>query len=242
MVIFAAKMMKYCLRSLILMSLLASVLCAQTNERGPQVTTVTTVLIASLETKTAAAGQEFLLRTTSDIVVNGEIILPKGSKVLGHISEAVARDKGHPQSELWLIIDKAVSKAGVEISLQAIVAAIAAPNKDSLSSDPTYAMLHSAEPTMRGTGASRASGTGTLTASSKADSNAAVATATLKPMPTESTLREDSQGAIGYEGLSIRWNFLVPPPITILTTEKKNLKLAAGTEMLLRMATPHLPQ
>jgi hypothetical protein len=143
---------------------------------------------------------------------------------------------------LWLIIDKGVNKAGVEIPLQAIVAAMAAPNKDSLASDPTYAMLHSAEPTMRGTGARSASSTGTLAASSKAESNAAVATATLKPMPSESTLREDSQGAIGYEGLSIRWNFLVPPPITILTTDKKNLKLASGTEMLLRMAPPRLPQ
>src|SRR6267142_204042 len=102
-------MMNYCLRSLILMALVASVLCAQTNERSPQVTTVTTVLLGSLETKSAVTGQEFSLRTTSDIVVNGEMILPKGSKVFGHISESVAGAEGHPQSELWLIIDKAVS-------------------------------------------------------------------------------------------------------------------------------------
>jgi hypothetical protein len=235
-------MSKYCFRSLILMALLSGVLCAQTNDRSPQVTTVITVLISSLDTKSAVAGQEFWLRTTSDIVVNGEMVLPKGSKVLGHLAEAVARAKGHPQSELWLIIDKAVTKAGVEISLQAIVAAIAAPDKDSLASDPTYAMLHSAEPTMRGTGARGTASTGTLTASSKADSNAAVATATLKPMPLESTLREDSQGAIGYEGLSMHWNFLAPPPITILTSDKKNLKLVSGTEMLLRMAPPRLPR
>ncbi|HEY8188096.1 MAG TPA: hypothetical protein VIF64_18650 [Pyrinomonadaceae bacterium] len=235
-------MINYCFRSLILVALLSSVFCAQTNDRSPQVTTVTTVLISPLETKSAATGQEFWLRTTNDIVVNGEMILPKGSKVRGHIAETVARAEGHPQSELWLIIDKAVNKAGVEISLQAIVAAIAAPNKDSLSSDPTYGMLHSVEPTMRGTGARSASSSGTLAASSKADSNAAVATATLKPMPKESTLQEDSQGVIGYEGLSIRWNFLVPPPITILTTDKKNLKLASGTEMLLRMTPPRLPQ
>jgi hypothetical protein len=235
-------MSRYCFHSLILMALLSSVLCGQMNDRSPQVTTVITVLTGSLDTKSAVAGQEFWLRTTSDIVVNGEMILPKGSKVLGHIAEAVAAAKGHPKSELWLIIDKAVNKAGVEISLQAIVAAIAAPNKDSLASDPTYGMLHSVEPTMRGTSARGTASTGTLAASSKADSNAAVATATLKPMPREPMLQEDSQGAIGYEGLSIHWNFLVPPPITILISDKKNLKLASGTEMLLRMAPPRLPQ
>jgi hypothetical protein len=235
-------MINYWFRSLIFMALLSTVLCGQTNDRSPQVTTVITLLTSSLDTKTAVVGQDFWLQTTSDIVVDGEMILPKGSKVLGHIAEAVAREKGHPQSELWLIIDKAVNKAGVEISLQAIVAAIAAPNKDSLASDPTYAMLHSVEPTMRGTGPRTTTSTGTLPPSSKADSNAAVATATLKPMPRDTTLQEDSQGIIGYEGLSIRWNFVAPPPITILTSDKKNLKLASGSEMLLRMTPPSLPQ
>ncbi len=233
-------MTSHCFCSLILMALLTSAVCAQTNDRTPQVTTVITVLTSSLDTRSVVVGQEFSLRTTSDIVVDRQMILPKGSKILGHITETVGRAEGHPLSELWLIVDKAVNKAGVEIPLQAIVAAIAAPNPDSLASDPTYAMLHSAEPTMRGTGARSASSTGTLAASSKAESNAAVATAQLKPMP-EWKLREDSQGAIGYEDLSIRWNFVAPPPITILTTTRKNLKLTSGTEMLLRMAPPQLP-
>jgi len=131
------------------------------------------------------------------------------------------------------VIDKAVNKDGREISLQAIIAAIAAPRKDSLATDPTYGMMHSNEPTMT---------SAHVDVTSKASSTAAVATADLKGMDQPSLLDEESQGAIGYEGLSISWHLVVPPPITVFASKGKNVKLEAGTQMLLRMAPPTLPR
>jgi len=226
-------MSKHCCGSLLVLLLFSSLLYAQTSGTRPKVSSMIGVLTASLESKNATAGQEFTLKTISDVMVNGEMIIPRASRVLGHVTEAVTKGKDQPQSELWIVIDKAVNKDGREISLQAIIAAIAAPRKDSLATDPTYGMMHSNEPTMT---------SAHVDVTSKAGSTAAVATANLKGMDQPSLLDEESQGAIGYEGLSLSWHLVVPPPITVFASKGKNVKLEAGTQMLLRMAPPTLPR
>jgi hypothetical protein len=51
-------------------------------------------------------------------------------------------------------------------------------------------------------------------------------------------LTEDSQGALGYEGVSITWSLTIPPPLTIFAASAKNLKILSGTQMLLRLIPP----
>ncbi|HVS83838.1 MAG TPA: hypothetical protein VHE60_19045 [Pyrinomonadaceae bacterium] len=213
---------------------------AQTGN-SPPVSSVFAVLINSLESKNATAGQELILRTVSDVIVNGEIVIPRDSKMLGHVTQVINKGKDGAQSGLAIVIDKAVKKDGAEIPVQAIIAAVAAPKNGSLSSDPAYGMMHSNEPKMTGTGAGSAAGTGTLSPSSKASSTAAVATADLKGRMDEPfSLNENSQGAVGYEGLSLSWGLASPPPFTVFASKRKNLKLESGTQMLLRMAPPRL--
>jgi hypothetical protein len=219
--------------------LLSTALFAQTSQSPPTVSSVIAVLTKTVEAKTATAGDELTLRTISDVVVNGTVVIPKGSKLMGQISEVATKSKDQPQTVLAFVVDKVVKKDGTQIQVQAIVAAIAAPQKDSLATDPTYGMMHSNEPNMVGSGARAATSTGALPPSSKAGSNAAVATANIKgSMDEPSELNEESQGAIGYEGISITWRLMTPPPVTVIATKGKTLKLEAGTQMLLRMAPP----
>jgi hypothetical protein len=95
---------------------------------------------------------------------------------------------------------------------------------------------------MIGSGPRGTANSGDLAASSKASSNAAVATAELKGRMETMLLTEDSLGAVGYEGVSISWHLSIPPPLTVFSTKAKNIKLEAGTQMLLRMASPRLPK
>ena len=221
--------------------LLSSSLTAQTGEQN-RVSTVLAVLTKSLESKSATAGQELTWRTISDVVTNGATVIPRGSKLVGHVSEVATKGKDEPQSVLAIVIDKAVTTGGSEIPLQAIIAAIVAPQDKSLSSDPTYGMMRSNEPKMVGANPRDAASSGELPAGSKAASTAAVATANLRgSMDEPSVLNENSRGAIGYEGLSISWHLMAPPPITVFASRSKNVKLEAGTQMLLRMAPPRLP-
>lgn len=232
--------MKNCWYScFLLVVVLASSLLAQSGKSSPAVSTVFVVLTKSLDSKIARAGDELSLRTLNDVVVDREVVIPSGSKLIAHVSEIKDKAKSSPQSELAIVIDRAITKDELKIPLQAIIAAIAAPQDDSLSSDATYGMMHSNEPKMIGGRPSATLTSGELPASSKASSNAAVATANLKGSMDALRLDENSQGAQGYEGISVSWRLDVSPPVTIIAS-KKNVKLLTETQMLLRMAPPRL--
>lgn len=193
------------------------------------------VLTESVEAKSATDGQRLVLRTVSDVVVNKAVVIPRGSKLLGRVAGTGVKGKGVQQSTLSIIIDKAVNKSGAEIPLKAIIAAVAMPKDNSLSSDATYGMMHSNEPKMVGLG----TGAAAESSASKSSSNASVATANLKgAMDEPLLLKEDSQGAIGYEGLSISWQFTPLPPVTVFASKGENIKLHARTQLLLRMVPP----
>jgi hypothetical protein len=187
----------------------AASLMAQTGGTNPPVTTAFAVLTKSVESKSASVGQELILQTIKDVIVDGQMVIPRGSKFVGHITE--------------------------------VETAVGAPQSNSLSSDPTYGMMHSNEPKMIGSSPGSAVSIGALPPGSKASSTAAVATANIKGQPDEPLLlNDDSRGAVGYEGLSLSWHLLVPPPVTVIASKGKNVKLESGTQVLLRMAPPRL--
>jgi len=219
------------------LALLAVAEAAQTG-KPQQVTSAFAVLKDALDLKTAVPGQDVLLLTVTDVLVDGRIVIPQKSQIVGRVTKVTSNGK---EQALAVVIEKAVRKDGIPIPLQAIIAAVAAPKDNSLTSDPAYAMLHSNEPRMDAS-ASSASRTGELPVSSKANSTAAVAAAELKGKMDEAwQLTEDSHGAIGYDGLSVSWSLATPPPFTVFVSKKKDLKLGAGTQVLLRMVPPRLP-
>jgi hypothetical protein len=223
---------------LLLIPLFSTSLMAQTGNSRP-VSTVFAVLTNSLESRNAVAGQQLTLRSINDVVVGGEIVIPRGSNIIGQVTDVITKGKDRARSGLAIVIEKAVTKNGTEIPVQAIIAAVAAPKDGALSSDPAYGMMHSNEPKMTSSGLGTVAGTGTLPPSSKASSTAAVATADLKGRMDEPfLLDENSQGAIGYEGLSLSWSFASPPPFTVFASKSKNFRLETGTQMMLRMVPP----
>ena len=227
--------------------LLASILlCSvslqgQTSSSQPEVSKLIAVLTKSIETKTAKAGDEVTLRSISDLSVAGELVITRGSQLTGRLLQVSLKDKENPETVLAFSIEKAVLKNGTEIPLQAIVAAIAAPRKDPQASDPAFGMMHSNEPKMVG-GTSGSSPPGSV-AANQSSSNSALATLSLKGKLDQPTVLDaNSQGAVDIEGLAITWLLMAPPPVTVITTRSKNLKLDTGTQMLLRMAPPRRPR
>src|SRR5262249_13559879 len=116
------------------------------------VSTVFAVMVKRIETKSGSLDQEVTLRTISDVVVDGIVVIPSGSRVVGHLVEIATKGKESEQTLIAVVIDKAALDNGKEIALQGIIAAVAAPPDSSLTSDPTYGMMHSNEPKMVGTG------------------------------------------------------------------------------------------
>jgi len=207
----------------------------------PAVSTVFGVVLKKVETKTGTVNQEFVLRTINDVAVDGVIVIPSGSKIIGRVIEVATKGKDNPQSVLAIVIDKAVLDSGRATSLKAIIAAVAAPQDSALTSDPTYGMMHSNEPKMVGAGPSGTARAGEFPAASKADATAAVGTARINgEMRKGLLLSNDSQGAIGFSGLSLTWRLNEPPAVTVFSSNK-DFKFDTGTQVLLRMAQPTNP-
>src|ERR1051325_6125015 len=92
-----------------------------------QVSKVFAVLLTSIDTKTAARGDEVSLTTMNALLVGSKVVIPKGSKLVGRVGGVTIRGKDDAaKSALAIVIEKAIVQEK-EISLQAIVAAIAAP-------------------------------------------------------------------------------------------------------------------
>jgi hypothetical protein len=207
----------------------------------PPIAIIFAILSTSFDSNKATAGQEIVLRSVNDVIMDGANIIPAGSKIVAHVSDIAIRNKERPQSAVAIVIEKATRQDGREIPLQGIIAAMAAPPDISLSSDPTCGTPRASEPKMTG-GAGNAARSGDLSRSSKATATATVATADLKnKMDEPFHLNADSKGAIGYEDISISWGLALAPPVTILTTKAKCLKLLAGTQVLLRTLPPRGP-
>jgi len=177
----------------------------------------------TVDFKTAKAGDKISLHLARDLVVNGKILMPRGTALSATVVDA---KDGNTVS---IVLDKATPKAGQEIPLMGIIAAVATPPGD-LSDDPFYGMNHSQEPTQHHADGGDASA---------ASSGAAVRTALQRgDAGTKSSLQEDSSGAVGIDGLKLNWVLDKAPATTVMTAKKKNFKLQRGTEVLLRMAPP----
>ena len=179
----------------------------------------------TLDFKTAKTGDKIALHLTRDLVFNGKTLMPLGTVLSATIVEV------KDGNALSIVLDKATPKAGQDVPLMGIIAAVAS-RADDLSQDPFYSMNRSTEPTQR---------TANVPTTSGASSGAAVQTAMLKrENDPKSNLREDSSGAIGIDGLKMNWVLNKPPATTVMTAKKKNFKLRGGTEVLLRLAPPQM--
>jgi hypothetical protein len=61
--------------------------------------------------------------------------LPKGTKLVGHVTQASARAKGDSESELGIQFDRAILKNGQQVPLNAAIQAMAAPHTTESAAD-----------------------------------------------------------------------------------------------------------
>ena len=82
-------------------------------------------LTKSVDAKKAKTGDEIVAMVTMDMKVNtGEVIVPKDTKVVGHVTEAQARSKEQKESQLAIAFDQAVLKnqqVPLPMSIQAVI-------------------------------------------------------------------------------------------------------------------------
>ncbi|MGB6461351.1 MAG: hypothetical protein WBG02_15415 [Candidatus Acidiferrum sp.] len=217
---------------------------AQTEAQAPMLPSgpsVNAELNSSLDSKKAKAGDKVEAHTTEAMEYGGKVIVPKGAKLEGRVTEATARSKGDSGSTLAIQFDKAIAKKGEEIPLNVVLLAVAAPQPVSFSgsagpgSDP-----------MNGVGASAAGGSPMGVGKPQPPPNQ---TPNAAPVDAEMTtngsgpLPVTSRGVYGLKGLKLMMTTTKSGQTTVLTSDGKDVRLESGTRLLLvaQTTTPPSP-
>src|SRR5947209_14500117 len=103
----------------------ASVQNGQVNGSLAAGTAFNAALSSPIDSKKCKPGDAVNARTTEAVKSEGRTVIPKGSKVVGHVTQASARAKGESESALGIVFDKAILKNSQEIPLSVGIQALA---------------------------------------------------------------------------------------------------------------------
>jgi hypothetical protein len=108
--------------------------------------TIPAMLEKGVDARKNKVGDEVTAKTTGNVKSGGQIAVPRGSKIVGHVTEAKARTKEEAESAVGIAFDHAVLKDGREIPLaleiQAIAPAESATPSTLLIADPLGGAIH----------------------------------------------------------------------------------------------------
>lgn len=88
---------------------------------------VNTELIGKLDSKSAKAGDAVIVKTTSKVSTADGIVVPKGTRLIGHVASVQARGAGQAGSALSLVFDRAELKGGQSVAIRSVIETVAPP-------------------------------------------------------------------------------------------------------------------
>ena len=233
---------------------------AQTNaEPNGRITLATGSTIAAelgttIDSKKAKPGDAVMAYVTETLKAGGTTVIPKGAKIVGHVTEASARAKGDANSTLGIQFEKVTAKNGPEIPLNVWIRAIAAPpehvpeagpGQDSITADsPGMAAGSPMGVARNGTSGANsnprtAAGTpngspiGASSAENSPANAAGSAPGNVGGLNPAGQLSANSRGVFGLTGLHLATDASSAPQGSLITTSGKNVRLESGTRLLL---------
>jgi len=207
---------------IILSFLIVTFCCAQDSQptapdsgNGAKITFPVT-LEKSLDSKKLKEGDPVTCVTAGTLHGRNGFLIPSGSKVIGHVTQAQARGKGDSNSTLGIAFDKIIVK-GNELAMTGNVQAIA-PSLGSAGPN-----TGAAEPaSLGGGGSASAAGAGAGTTAAPTSSVRVSGAPTGTPLVTST-----STGVLGIKGLEMDKD-------GVITSPGKQVKLDNGTQMMIR--------
>ena len=105
----------------------AAARAGNTSASASQAASVSAELTKKVESKDAKVGDQVFAKTTSEARLADGTKIPKGSKLLGHVTDVQAKSRDNHDGHVAFCFDRAVLKDGHEVPLNAMVRAISAP-------------------------------------------------------------------------------------------------------------------
>lgn len=92
---------------------------------NPQLRPVTGELVTKIDTKKAKIGDQVVVKTTEKATIADGVVIPKGSRILGHVTEVQEHTKQSPNSRVTLQFDKAELKGGKTLPIKSVLQSVA---------------------------------------------------------------------------------------------------------------------
>lgn len=206
-------------------------------------TAVHATLDKPVDARKAKAGDQVIAKTTEDIKSDGKVVVPRGSKLVGHVTEVQARGESQAESQLGLAFDHAVLKNGHQVPMSLGLQAVGSAAQTAAVEDESLMSSESAAGTVSGGsrsggglvgGVGATSGTVLNTAGSATGASlhsAAASGAHLNGVAGGALLNHNSQGVVGLPGTSLASSTNASG---VLTSRSSNVHLDSGTQMILR--------
>lgn len=224
-------------------------------------TTIPATLTKPVDARKAKAGDEVAAKTTQDVRSDSGVVIPRGSRLVGHVTDAKAKANGDAESSLGIAFDHAVLRNGQQIPFHAGIRSLAAAENTTSASmgDDNFGSMGGgtamSAPAVGGGGrggllggaggavggatstvANTAGGVGNgvehTAANVGANAGGAVSGTT---RGAAGNLSSQNEGVVGLKGLSLNSAASSATQGSVITSAGKDVKLDSGTQMLLQV-------
>ena len=93
----------------------------QARAAAAQLKPVTGELVNKLDSKSAKQGDSVVVKTSEDLKFPGGADIPKGSKLVGHVTNVQARGEGKENSQIAIQFDRAEVKGGQDMAIESVI-------------------------------------------------------------------------------------------------------------------------
>src|SRR5882724_962248 len=207
--------------------------------------TLNSVLSDTVDARKCKPGDTVKAKTSEDVKAGGIVVIPRGAKLVGHITEAQPAAKEGEQARLGFVFDRAELKDGRQIPLHTAFYALAAPL--GASSD------HSSMGSGFGGGSNAVGSMVSASSRSSMDDASALGAGNsrqedLKPSPgaigglnSKGTLYASSRGVFGLEDISLEPDTVPSSGSAVILADARSVHLGGGTRMLLALDSASKP-
>jgi len=223
--------------------------------------TFNAALSSPIDSRKCKRGDPVNAKTTEAAKSDGKTVIPKGTKLVGHVTQASARANGESESALGIVFDKAILKDGQEVPLNVAIQAIASAQSSTSSAGADVDSMGSMGGSAAGSGmaggrsalggvtstaggatgavANTAANAGSVaggTVNSAANAGGSIAGASRGAgggLNSAGQLTSNSQGVFGLNGLNLNSAASSATQGSVITSAGKNIHLDSGTRLLL---------
>ena len=200
-------------------------------------------LTKTIDAKKAKTGDEVVAKVTQDMKsTSGEVLVPKDTKVMGHVTEAQPRNKEQKESQVGIVFDRAVMKDGSAMQIPMSIQAIIGEQGNDQNNDQnggggnSGATVRSSSPGATGGTRSGMGGSAPAPAPSSTSTGDNLPNSAPTGKNSRPPITAQTEGVVGISDLKLNPTASNAAEGSVVSSDKNNVKLESGTMILLRVS------